>query len=367
MKGEKEQMNKKDLLASKDNKDKKQIRRNIGADKESIDFSELEKMLGKEVEPSDFIPPVITDSVFKFLFGTEENKEFLVELLSAILSLKKENITHLTYRNPELLGDGIQDKKSVLDIRVKLNSGEEINVEIQRFFSKDLLDRFLYYWAKMFTKQLKIGQKYKNLKKCICINLLEFKVSEYEDCHLTYHIYDDRYKSTFSDLFEIHLLELPKIEELKKLNKTLYDWLKFIQLTSRKEMEFMSKTSPMLERAIKRLESLSQDDDAYLYAVKEYFYYLDEANRLEDAKEYAIQQGLEQGKALGLEQGKALGLEQGKSLGLEQGKALGLAEGLAEGERLKALKIAKSLKENKVDISTIILSTGLTKEEVEEL
>lgn len=246
-----------------------------------IDYQELEKMTGKKIEPDDFIPPVITDTVFKFLFGTEENKEFLQDLLVAILGMKREDLEELTYQNTELLPNILNEKKNYLDIRIKLKTGEEIDIEIQRFHSANLLDRFLYYWAKMFTKQLKVGQKYKELKKCICINILEFKRSEFEDCHLTYHIYDDKYKSVFSDLFEIHLLELPKTDELKEINKELYQWLRFIQSDSRKEMEGMSKTSPMLEKAIARLETFHQDEDAYLDAVKEYFYYLDEANHVE--------------------------------------------------------------------------------------
>lgn len=209
------------------------------------------------------------------------------------------------------------------------------------------MDRFLYYWANMFTKQLKIGQKYKDLNKCICINILEFKLSEFDDCHLTYHIYDDKYKSIFSDLLEIHLLELPKTDELQEMNKELYQWLKFIQSNSRREMKGMSKTSPMLEKAIARLETFNQDDDAYLDAVKEYFYRLDEANYME----YSEKRGLERGLAQGLEQG------------LERG----LAQGHREGAREAGVEIAKKLKSKNSPISFIVDVTGLSEDEVERL
>ena len=320
-----------------------------------IDYQELEKVLGKKIEPDDFIPPVITDTVFKFLFGTEENKEFLQDLLIAILGMKREDLEELTYKNTELLPNVLSEKKNFLDIRIKLKTGEEIDIEIQRFHSSDILDRFLYYWANMFTKQLKIGQKYKDLNKCICINILEFKLSEFDDCHLTYHIYDDKYKSIFSDLLEIHLLELPKIDELQKMNKELYQWLKFIQLNSRREMKGMSKTSPMLEKAIARLETFNQDDDAYLDAVKEYFYRLDEANYMEYSEKRGLERGLAQGRL------------EGQREGLREGRREGLREGKLEGVQEASVEIAKKLKINNSPIALIVKVTGLSKEEVERL
>ena len=332
-----------------------------------INYKELEEILGKKIEPDDFIPPVITDTVFKFLFGTEENKEFLKDLLIAILGMKQEDLEELTYQNTELLPNVLSEKKNYLDIRIKLKTGEEIDIEIQRFHSADILDRFLYYWANMFTKQLKIGQKYKDLNKCICINILEFKLNEFKDCHLTYHIYDDKYKSIFSDLLEIHLLELPKTDELQEMNKELYQWLKFIQSNSRREMKGMSKTSPMLEKAIARLETFNQDDDAYLDAVKEYFYRLDEANYMEYSEKRGLERGLAQGLERGLAQGLERGLAQGLERGLVQGRLEGQREGKREGIREAGIEIAKNLKSKNTPVSFIAEVTGLSKETIEKL
>ena len=47
--------------------------------------------------------------------------------------------------------------------------------------------------------------------------------------------------------------------------------------------------------------------------------------------------------------------------------AEGRTQGLAEGERLANLNTAKKLKENNVDIEIISKSTGLTKDEIENL
>lgn len=57
------------------------------------------------------------------------------------------------------------------------------------------------------------------------------------------------------------------------------------------------------------------------------------------------------------------GLAKGRSEGLEKGIEKGRAEGLAEGRTM----IAKNLKASGVDIQVIIHSTGLTKEQIDQL
>ena len=57
------------------------------------------------------------------------------------------------------------------------------------------------------------------------------------------------------------------------------------------------------------------------------------------------------------------GLTKGRSEGLEKGRA----EGLAEGRTAERTMIAKNLKASGVDIQVIIHSTGLTKEQIDQL
>ena len=121
----------------------------------------------------------------------------------------------------------------------------------------------------------------------------------------------------------------------------------------------MSKTSPMLEKAIARLETFNQDDDAYLDAVKEYFYRLDEANYME----YSEKRGLERGLA----QGRLEGRREGHLEGRREGRLEGRCEGNLEGAQEASVEIAKNLKVNNSPISFIMEVTGLSEEEVERL
>ena len=63
------------------------------------------------------------------------------------------------------------------------------------------------------------------------------------------------------------------------------------------------------------------------------------------------------------DQGYRDGLSQGKVEGREEGKA----EGISEGKNERNIEIAKSLVRNKVDMSIIVDSTGLTEDEINTL
>ena len=69
----------------------------------------------------------------------------------------------------------------------------------------------------------------------------------------------------------------------------------------------------------------------------------------------------------GLSAAREQGLEEGRKEGLEQGIEQGLEAGIAQGEASKALAIAKALKTKGVDIDIIAETSGLTKEEIEQL
>lgn len=89
---------------------------------------------------------------------------------------------------------------------------------------------------------------------------------------------------------------------------------------------------PTIKKAMTTLEFLSQDQEARLRYEERQKFLHDEASAIE----WAMDKGIEQGKQLGL----------------------------AEGERKKALEVAKGLVKAEVDVEVIVKTTGLTKGEI---
>ena len=274
------------------------------------------------------------DYIFKRIFGDEKNSDILISFLESILKI---HINKVSILNNELSKVNINDKKSILDVRATINDDTQIDIEIQLSRTAYFPERSLYYWAKMYSEQLNISEKYSRLQKTICINIVDFEVTEKAGYHSVYKIKekDDNYLLT--DLLEIHFLELAKLSKYSD-NDSLYNWLKFISGDSREEMVKVAKTDDNIDKAFEILEtiSLSREERA-AYLSREMALH-DEATRLSEAEERGEERGQKRGEKIGEERGK----------------------------KRKAIEIANNLLDI-LDDETIALITGLSIEEVKAL
>ena len=97
----------------------------------------MEETEGRYINP-------YTDYGFKYLFGTEPNKEFTLALVNALLR-GKEVIKSLTLLPTEQLGDTKDDRRSVFDVYCENERGEKIIIEMQKAEQQYFKDRSIYY------------------------------------------------------------------------------------------------------------------------------------------------------------------------------------------------------------------------------
>ena len=112
------------------------------------------------------------DYAFKRVFGVEENKDVLQDLLECILDIPPETIADLELLDKEFHKELLSEKLGVLDIKLRLKDGTFVDIEIQNSWHFDFPERTLYYWSKMYNENIKQGQDYTKLPKCITINLI---------------------------------------------------------------------------------------------------------------------------------------------------------------------------------------------------
>ena len=69
-------------------------------------------------------------------------------------------------QDKELLRERPDDKLGVLDLQVDVNDDEKIDVEIQLIEKKNFAERLLFYFSKMYGKEIKIdvNKAYDTLK-----------------------------------------------------------------------------------------------------------------------------------------------------------------------------------------------------------
>src|SRR5262249_38833701 len=104
------------------------------------------------------IDPTV-DFVFKRLFGTQENRELLVDFLNGVLQYPEaKRIVGGDFLNPIHGRKTEEDKLTIVDILVRDRSGRPVVVEMQMIVTKAYCERLLYYWAAEYAEQLDSGE-----------------------------------------------------------------------------------------------------------------------------------------------------------------------------------------------------------------
>ena len=200
------------------------------------------------------------DLAFKKIFGVEENKDLLISLINSIVSAE-DQVIDVTLRNPYNQQEFKGDKLSILDIKAEASSGEKFNIEIQITDEADYNKRALYYWAKLYTEQLKESEDYSAFNKVIGIHILNFtSIPEAKKYHNVFHITEKETGQLYFKDLELHTIELKKFtdqlgnhdEIMTKIQGALDMWSAFLtkhELLNKKNLA-KKLGSPELEKAM---------------------------------------------------------------------------------------------------------------------
>ncbi len=118
-----------------------------------------------------------SDIFIKYLFGmdNEESNRLVLSFINAVLQDSGfPVITKVIQKNPFNYKEFLNDKLSVLDIKVENENKKIFNIEVQSSGDRNFHNRALYYWSKLYTSQLKNTDGYKGLVPAIGINILKF-------------------------------------------------------------------------------------------------------------------------------------------------------------------------------------------------
>jgi len=254
------------------------------------------------------------DVIFKKLFT--ENEDLLHSFVASMLDIPPESIKEIKISNPELPPETVASKFSRLDLSLNVDN-KLVNVEIQVKTDTDYRDRTLFYWAKLYTSELKSGEVYGNLKQTITINIINFNMFEGNDYHTEVAAMIKGKDEVFSDKFSMHFFELKKIS--KKPTSNREQWLQFINADSEEDFEMVEATSmPIIQKAVKVIYDMSEDTKIRELARLREKSLHDEAS--------ALKQATEKGKAEGIAIGEEKGRAEERNAIIEKMRAMGMTE-----------------------------------------
>ena len=192
------------------------------------------------------------------------NPKALKGFLSAVLDISPDSIKSTVLKNTNLKKTHEDEKQGILDVRLIMNDDKEIDIEIQLSYISAWADRSVFYVSKMLVEQVDINKHYSNIKKCIGINILDFKyIQEEERFHTIYHICEDTSHKVYTDVMEWHLIELPKLPE-ETDGTPLDKWTRFLNAERREEFEMIVQGNEYLQSAFDTLNIISQDEQKRL-------------------------------------------------------------------------------------------------------
>ena len=301
-------------------------------------------------EPIGYIN--LTDSVF-FKRYCVKNDPVLFSLMKSYLWLRDEesalrlinpNILpttsdQLLYRQDTTIPPDILDgKQIVLDMRVKLDKGENVNIEMQTYSEEHFQQRMSLYLAQLHSQQPKRGDKYDQVMPSHLLVFTTFNVYDKGD-HIARMIFTMHGHPDVRD----DNLELVVVQ-LSKFNKSLYElvdmpdrWCYIIkhsaELTT-EQVEYLSQDGET-RMALEHLAEISQDE-------RERWEAISLARR-----EWEDQLMEEKGRVQGMQEGRV--------------------QGMQEGEVNKARGIALSMLQKSYEVSEISEVTGLSIAEIKQL
>ncbi len=177
---------------------------------------------------------LFTDFGFKKIFGTEVNKNLLIDFLNGLLH-GRQVIKDLTYLKNEHIGNNSLDRKAIFDVYCENEQGEKFLVELQKVGQKFFIDRSLYYSTFAIQEQAKRGREWNyELKHVYTVGIMDFMFKlepKYKEKHLTYvQLLDIETKEVFYEKLSYVYLEMPKFTKTLEACTTHFEkWLYFIR------------------------------------------------------------------------------------------------------------------------------------------
>ena len=257
------------------------------------------KLCHTEAMPNYLSP--LSDYLARYLLGSEQNKNLLLDFVNAVLTDSGlPPAREIEIKDPFNLKDHLGNKQSIVDIKAKDETGRAFTVEIQVIPTAAYINRALYYWACLYSGQIKSGEVYKKLRPTISINVVDFIIFDhFEKPHSLFVLKekDETGDYILTDNLQIHFFELPKInlEGRKQFKNRLEKWGYFFKkeglLTKEEEVKVLIGDDPIMEQAHECYRKFTMDDHLRARAESREKFLRDQLSNIAHAKEEGRKEG----------------------------------------------------------------------------
>ena len=266
---------------------------------------------------------ILSDTMLKAMFQNENRIKYSAKFLSYFIDVEYEDIlNNICLAKNELDKNNENDKGERCDY-VALLSDTSLNIEVNNNSSLEVLERNMEYAHRLYSKKIRRGEENYQYTQVIQFNLNNFAFKGNDKIVDIYTVTNDDNIGLSNKLIFVQIY-------VPNLRKKWYT--KGIKSLSEEEKYILA----LVEMDLDKLNDLGGEN-----IMDEY---------VKEAEEVSFEGGI----------GEAYDKEWALR---DQGYRDGLSQGKIESKK----EIAKNLLKNRVDISIIASSTGLTEEEINSL
>ncbi|HIE5809172.1 TPA: Rpn family recombination-promoting nuclease/putative transposase, partial [Clostridioides difficile] len=157
-----------------------------------------------------------------------------------------------------------------------------INIEMQRAFENDYLERAEYYLSRVHGRKLEEGKEYKEIGKTIGIHILNHvKYNHIEDYVNCLRLTMDEHPDIYSSKTALYFIELPKIHKSDYIVNRIMLWGKLISNPSSLDVRVIAKNDSIIKKALDRLKELGSNEE-YLLNLKRGAYIMNKSRNFKE-------------------------------------------------------------------------------------
>ncbi len=279
-------------------------------------------------------------------------------------ALINETVTEVTVLNNDVpLSQCINDKNIRLDLNCKLDNGQLVDIEMQmqdEYYNHG--NRLEYYLSRLVSSQENVDNDYGNLRRTYQIMITNFTLFDEEGTEEPFQWFKMRNESgkitlTNPSMMNVITLELPKIKKPSGLSKMsdeeIEKWVSSKSLAERWCMFLKWANKQSAEKIVECVEKNTS-------GINEAKEVLMELSRTDTERELARMRNR---ALMDYTSSMNANYKRGIELGIQQGIQQGMQHGIQQG----ILQAAKLLKQNGISIEIICSSTGLSKDDIQNL
>ena len=186
----------------------------------------------------------------------------MTRIVAAFLQVSPDDIEDVTVINPIILGESIADKEMHLDVRVIVDHGRNMNLEMQTVNHAGWAERSLSYACRSFDS-LCHGEHYEDAPGIWQIAFCDFTLFEQHRAFVStymlleadsdHHVYTDKFKITNVDLTSISLAKDDSVDA------EIVNWARLFKARTWEELRMLAEKDKQLGETISSAWQLSKD------------------------------------------------------------------------------------------------------------